>query len=122
MAGLGLDESSKSVGTPGRKGSEKLEDTLSETQASQYRGLVARANYLSQDRSDIQYAVKELSRTMSSHTVGWWERLKRSGRYLVGRTRVVQSFSYQESPSRLHVYTASDFAGCVRTRKSSSGA
>ena len=48
---------------------------------------MARANYLAQDGSDIQYAVKELSRTMSDPTVGYWEKLKRLGRYLVGRTR-----------------------------------
>ena len=74
-----------------------------------------------QDRSDIQYAVKELSRTMSSPTVGCWERLKRLGRYLIGRTRVIQRFPYQDVPSRLNVYTDSDFAGCSNTRKSSSG-
>ena len=101
LAGLGLEENSKSVSTPGRKGSEELEDKLGESQANQYRGLVARANYLSQDRSDIQYAVKELSRTMSSPTIGCWERLKRLGRYLVGRTRAAQSFPYQESPTRV---------------------
>ena len=32
---------------------------------SRYRALVARANYLSQDRSDIAYATKELSTKMS---------------------------------------------------------
>ena len=121
LTGPGLEGNSKSVSTPGRKGSENIEDRLGEAQASQYRGLVARANCLSQDKSDIQYAVKELSRTMSSPTVGCWERLKRLGRYLLVRTRVAQSFPYQESPSRLHVYTSSDFAGCIRTRQSSSG-
>ena len=30
-----------------------------------YRALTARLNYLGQDRTDIQYAVKELSRKMS---------------------------------------------------------
>ena len=82
---------------------------------------MARANYLAQDRSDIQYAVKELSRTMSEPTIGCWEKFKRLGRYLVGRTRAVQLFPYQEAASRLHVYTDSDFAGCVKTRKSTSG-
>ena len=36
--------------------------------ATQYRGLTARANYMSQDRADIQFAVKELCRCMSAPT------------------------------------------------------
>jgi hypothetical protein len=40
---------------------EGSENKLSNKEAMQYRGLVARANYLCQDRSDIQSAVKELS-------------------------------------------------------------
>ena len=35
-----------------------------------YRAVTARALYLSQDRSDIQYAVKELSRNMSAPNRG----------------------------------------------------
>ena len=66
---------------------------MGDRQASAYRGFVARAIYLAQDRSDIQYAVKELSRTMSALIVGCWEKLKRLGRYLVGRTRSVQLFA-----------------------------
>ena len=57
-----------------------------------YRALVARANYLSQDRSDIQYAVKELSRGMSQPTLGDWQGLKRLGRYLVNKERVIVKF------------------------------
>ena len=71
VEGVGLDGSnSRAVNTPGRKGSENIEEKLGDRQASAYRGFVARANYLAQDRSDIQYAVKELSRTMSAPTVG----------------------------------------------------
>ena len=39
---------------------------------SRYRALVARANYLSQDRSDIAYATKELSRRMSDPCTEDW--------------------------------------------------
>ena len=58
---------------------------------------------------------------MSRPTVGCWEKLKRLGRYLIGRTRSVQLFPYQSERNRLHVYTDSDFAGCIESRKSSSG-
>ena len=39
---------------------------LSKSEATRYRGIVARGNYLAQDRTDIAYAIKELSKEMSS--------------------------------------------------------
>ena len=50
--------------------------------ATQYRAIVARLNYLSADRPDLAFAVKEVARTMSKPTEGCWERIKRIGRYL----------------------------------------
>ena len=44
IATLGLESNSKSVSTPGRKGSEQVDTKLEEAQASTYRALVARAN------------------------------------------------------------------------------
>ena len=66
---------------------EELEE-LSKEEAALYRAMTARANYLSQDRSDIQFAVKELSRAMSSPTVSDRMQLKRLGRYLIDRPRI----------------------------------
>ena len=86
-----------------------------------YRALVARANYLSQDRSDIQYSVKELCRNMSKPAVCDWNRLKRLGRYLIGRERMIINFDYQTWNGRLAVWTDSDWAGCRSTRKSTRG-
>ena len=86
-----------------------------------YRALVARAIYLSQDRSDIQYAVKELSRKMSEPKDIGQMALKRLGRYLVGKPRVRTLFEYQGSVRRLDTYVDTDYAGCRRTRKSTSG-
>ena len=56
---------------------------------------MARANYLSQDRSDIRFAVKELSRRMSQPTVADRWALNRLARYLVGR----EARSYQDIPA-----------------------
>ena len=39
---------------------EEDEEELPAGDAKKYQALVARANYLAQDRSDIQYSVKEL--------------------------------------------------------------
>jgi hypothetical protein len=70
---LGLNEKSNSVVTPGMRDSGEGNDKrLDSREASQHRASVARANYLCQDRSDIQFAVKELCRTMSEPTVGNW--------------------------------------------------
>ena len=69
VKGLGLKEA-KAVGTPGeeeKKGEEEENEELLEwKQATGYRALAARANYSAQDRVDIQYAVKELSRLLDS--------------------------------------------------------
>ena len=61
---------------------------LSPREVIAYRANVARGSYLAQDRTDIQFAVKELSRSMSAPTEGDWMALKRLGRYLVNKTRV----------------------------------
>ena len=44
------------------------DQSLSLEQATKYRGIVARGNYLGQDRPDMQFAVEELSRRMASPT------------------------------------------------------
>ncbi len=61
-------------------------------QATMYRALTARGVYLAQDRTDVQYAFKELIRNMSTPTKGRWEKLKWLGRYLKGRERIVLEF------------------------------
>ena len=50
-----------------------------------------------------------------------WERLKRFGRYLSGRKRVVTVFGYQGRINQLNTYVDTDYAGCRRTRKSTTG-
>ena len=43
------------------------------------------------------------------------------GRYLIDKTRMVLKFEYQDNQKRIEVWTDTDFAGCKRTRKSTSG-
>ena len=47
--------------------------------------------------------------------------LKKIGRYLLGRPRMVSIFRYGGSASEIIVESDSDHAGCIRTRKSTSG-
>ena len=48
-----------------------------------YRELAARANYLAQDRPDIQYAVKEICKGICKPKKGDLKKLRRLARYLV---------------------------------------
>ena len=95
---LGL-KGSKPVATPGVKStSPELAEPLGPREASQFRSLVARANYLAQDRMDVQYSVKELTRRMSCPDSEDWVALKRLGRYLVAKPRVVLQYGNQHMP------------------------
>ena len=100
---------------------EEDDDPLGDNEKSKYRGIVARANYLQQDRSDIQYAVKELCRGMSCPTREDERKMKRMARYLKGKPRVVNLFKYQSGKVNVEVHVDTDYAGCRRTRKSTSG-
>ena len=85
-----------------------------------FRGLSARANYLSADRIDEQYHCKEVCRSMAGPTSQSLKALERIGRYFIGRPRLVYSFPRQEL-STIDVHVDTDWAGCARTRKSTSG-
>ena len=58
---------------------------------------------------------------MSWPTEGSWAQLKRLGRYLESRIRSQQVFAFQRSPKALTLWADSDWAGCTRTRRSTSG-
>lgn len=72
---------------------EELE--MNPSDATMHRGVVARCNLLSIDRPDILFASKECSRCMAKPVNGDWEALKRLGRYLLSRPRVVRLFRWQ---------------------------
>ncbi len=119
---LGL-EKGKSVVTPGEnvKADPDLDKPLESATSTLYRSLTMRLSYLAQDRPDIQYSCKELAKGMSSPTEGDWQKLKRLGRYLVGKPRVVLYFDYQHPVSILCSRVDTDHAGCLKTRKSTNG-
>ena len=119
---LGLEDA-KAVQTPGIDNLEVDggEQELSSSEATRYRAIAARCNYLSLDRVDIQFATKEVARRMSKPTVKDMARLKRLGRYLIGAPRVVCKFPWQLKPAEVRVFTDADWAGCRETRKSTSG-
>ena len=96
-------------------------DELDDAQITKYRALVARANYLAVDRGDIAFCVKELARCMSSPSRQDWERLQRLARYPRHKRRCVLWYAYQGTTGEVTCFTDSDWAGCKRTRRSTSG-
>ena len=99
---------------------EEGEQKLEGARAAQYRALAARANYLATDRTDLQYAVKEVCRGVANPEVRHQWKLKRLARYLAGRPRAVWKYLWQP-PCDLTAYSDSDYAGCRRTARSTSG-
>ena len=123
MAALGLTEDSKSLAAPGtREEDAKVEEAAAWMgEDTQYRAIVATVNYLATDQPDLQFASKEACRDMSAPSPQSWAKLKRIGRYLVGRTQAVWKFPWKKGPGSWRVTVDSDWAGDRATRRSTSG-
>ena len=123
LEGLGLDDDSKSTATPGLKPLVKqLKDDkwLGADGHTEFRAFASRANYLAQDRVDIQFPAKEVCRFMSSPTETSKDAMKRMGRYFIGQTKMVYTYPFQRAEG-IDIYSEADWSGCPRTRHSSSG-
>ena len=107
---------------------------LNAEQATTFRALAAKANYLALDRPDLAFAAKELCRAFAQPTATDVIALKRLVRYLKGRTRMVYSYDFPEhidgnngglkddnEEIEITVYVDTDLAGCAKTRRSTSG-
>ena len=94
---------------------------LSPKDSTSYRSNVMRLAYLSADRIELQFASKELARSMAEPTTADVEALKRCTRFLLKYPRCIQSFERQEIvPKQITCYSDSNFAGCLQSRKSTS--
>ena len=98
-------------------GHEKLENE----EATKFRAMAARANYLAMDRPDVQYAVKEVARRMAAPCRADWMLLKRLARYLIRAPRAVLHFHWQSKPKDLDIFVDADWAGCKSSCRSTSG-
>ena len=94
---------------------------LSEREATLYRAIAARLNYLAQDRVDVQFAAKDSAKHMSRPAAMDWLKLKRVARYPAGAPRYVQTYAWQQPEIRVNAYADSDWAGHKVSRKSTSG-
>ena len=114
LEGLGL-AGYNSVATPWLKPLlEQLEGDkpLPASEVTGFRGLAARANYLSADRIDLLFAAKEVCRFMSSPTETSVAAMKRLGRYVIGHKRLVWTYPYQRVEG-IDVYSDTDWSGWV---------
>ena len=125
---VGLEAESKGLDGPIVKETpSELElngEELDRTEATKFRAIAARANYLAQDRVDMQYAAKEICRDMATPTRKSWMKLKRLARYLMQYPKLVLKFEKVDKIEKkdvIEVYSDSDWAGCLRTRRSTSG-
>ena len=100
---------------------EEDDPLLPKAEATLYRAVAARLNYLAPDRPDIAYSVKEAARAMSAPKQSHMLKIKKLGKYLKGRPRLVSLFKWQALPKLVTTFTDSDWAGCLKSAKSTSG-
>ena len=100
---------------------ESNDELISKVEAKRFRALAARANYLALDRPDIQYATEEVCRGMAEPTKGHLKKLRRLARYLLTNPRTVMRYDWQLTEDIIQGFTDSDWAGCRRTARSTSG-
>ena len=92
-----------------------------------FRTTVGKLLWLAFVRPDCSYAVKELSRDVKSPTFESLAKLKHLLRYLLGTKdyvlRIEPGHMLEDCTSSLDIvcYVDSDWAGCSKTRKSTSG-
>ena len=108
----------------GAKRAKKLEFAanssfvLNPGDATMYRALAARCNYLSQDTPDIPSSSNELCRECSVPSQNNVNKLKRLVRYRAGMPRLVYHYNVQKPDDTINVYVDTDVAGCEGTHKS----
>ena len=122
VSDLGLEDA-KRVGTPGVKQTFEMtsrDKPLAEEKHTAFKAIAARGNSLGPDRPEMQYAAKEICRWMAAPSELGVQALKRLWRFLDSHRRLVFEFPFQTA-DKVDVYSDTDWSGCVRTRKSTSG-
>ncbi len=76
---------------------------------------------MGQDRADVQFAAKDISRFMSKPKEQDWKSAKRLARYLKDNMRMVIECHFQRMPEKVVVWSDTEFAGRERAGRSISG-
>ena len=88
---FGLGEGSKeSLSVNGEKEDEVVpgDEVVLGPEATEFRSVAARVNYLTLDCPDLQFPVKQCSREIAKPNQGSWWKLKRVARYMLGMRSV----------------------------------
>ena len=126
----GMKSSSNIVSTTGTSSLKRLQDSdtpLDKEEHAKFRTAVGKLLWLAFVRPDCSYDVKELSRDVKGPTLESLAKLKHLLRYLNGtrltvlRLRPTIMLSDWKTSLDVMVYVDSDWAGCPKTRKSTSG-
>ena len=124
-----LQDGGKGCDVPEEKMTEKdvvtgeKQPQLEGPRASQFRSLVMRLAYMSVDRPDLNHVVRTLASAMRTPKLDDWNRLKKVARYLVKYPYLKRVYKMQNGEGlKVVVMSDSDWAGDLRTRRSTSGA
>ena len=96
--------------TINEKAQDGDEESLTPSEARNFRTCVGKAMYLSHHRPNIQHSVNTLSRSMRNPTVIAMRRLKKLTRYLLGTSEVYQELCPDPHAETLQVPVYSDWA------------
>ncbi|CAL1358383.1 unnamed protein product [Linum trigynum] len=118
--GMLASKPAKSPLDPGLQLSNTAGALLPEDEATSYRTLVGRLQYLCNTRPDLQFAVNYLAQFVSSPRTPHQQAIPQVLRYIKAAPAQGILFS-AESSLDLHAYTDADWAGCLDTRRSTSG-
>jgi hypothetical protein len=127
LAHFGLTGESKGLSKNGYK-EEQAQGAIDEEELDAdghrtFRGLAATVNFMSLDNPALQFPAKEVCRRMASPTQNDIATLKRLARFMVSLEGAEICYPWQSEAEakELRVYVDSDWAGCAKTRRSTSG-
>ena len=94
---------------------------LNEKEGTLARRSIARLNYMAQDRPDLSAVSRALSSCMAKPHEGAVVGIKRVIRYIRRYPRCINMMRWQDEQLQVVTYVDSDWAGDVKSRKSTSG-
>ena len=133
----GLTPESKAVATPGLSMKEddksKLKEEVTKVDEKQHKGfraIVGRMQWIKPERPDTTFSCKQLSHELAAPSELDWLRAKRAARYMMGTKDMWIYFVVPDTDAKknkdgnlivvLNGYCDADWAGCRKTRKSTS--
>jgi hypothetical protein len=124
---FGVDSTTKTLNRNGYDDevdiSDDEVDEMTTTETKAFRRLAATLNYMAQDNPWLQYQAKEVCRNMANPGVKDFSKIKQIVRFRMGTGKVVYKYIWQneEEAREIMIFVDSDWAGCKRSRKSTSG-